>query len=182
MYTPIQRGLHHMVAGLILVTLPLGLILPHLEEGDLANLLYDIHKSLGISVFTLAVIRLALRFYLGAPPDPKAGHPVLYRIAKLGHGVLYGLILIVPLLGYTGTSMCCAPVFVFGLVSIPFKFSGSEELVKQIFMAHQWGAWLLGVTALGHIIMAYWHYRKNDGVFKRMWPDQSSSGGTSGAA
>ena len=182
MYAPMQRGLHHLVAGLILVMLPLGLLLPHLDEGDLASVLYEVHKSLGMSVFALVLIRLALRIYMGAPPDPTAVHPLLYSLAKLGHGLLYILILGLPMLGYTATSVCCKPVVFFGLVPVPLEFSGSEDLAKQIFKAHQWGAWLLGVTALGHITMAFWHSAQKDGVFERMWPDQSSSGGMGGAA
>ena len=104
MYAPMQRGLHHLVAGLILVMLPLGLLLPHLDEGDLASVLYEVHKSLGMSVFALVLIRLALRIYMGAPPDPTAVHPLLYSLAKLGHGLLYILILGLPMLGYTATS------------------------------------------------------------------------------
>ena len=182
MYTPLQRFLHQTVACLIVVMLPLGLLLPHLNEGFLAAVLYEVQKSLGIRVFLLMGMRLFIRLYRGAPPDPVMIDPMLYRLAKWGHWGLYALILAVPLLGYAATTMCCAPVLLFGLVPVPLSLVGSEDVVKQLFKAHQWAAWLLGVTALGHIVMAFWHRHQQDGVFNRMWPDQGASGEKGGAA
>ena len=166
MYAPVQRRLHHLMAGLIVVMIAVGLLLPHLDEGRLASLLYEIHKTIGILVLFLVVVRLGLRSVFGAPADPVSVPPALYLLAKAGHGLLYGLMIIVPILGYSATSMCCAPVL-----------TGSEDLMKKLFQLHEWGAWMLGLVAAGHVAMAFVHHRKKDGVFTRMWPDQSLSGG-----
>ena len=165
------------MAGLIVVMIAVGLLLPHLDEGRLASLLYEIHKTIGILVLFFVVVRLGLRSVFGAPADPVSVPPALYLLAKAGHGLLYGLMIIVPILGYSATSMCCAPVLFLGLIPVPVSLTGSEDLMKKLFQLHEWGAWMLGLVAAGHVAMAFVHHRKKDGVFTRMWPDQSLSGG-----
>ena len=177
MYAPVQRMLHHLMAGLIVVMMGVGLLLPHLDEGRLASFLYETHKTIGILVLVLVFLRLGLRLVLGAPADPVTVPPALYRLAKIGHALLYGLMIIVPILGYSATSMCCAPVNFLGVIPVPVPLTGSEDVMKKLFQLHEWGAWLLGLVAAGHVVMAFIHYRQNDGIFVRMWPDHNSSGG-----
>lgn len=177
MYAPVQRMLHHLMAGLIVVMMGVGLLLPHLEEGRLASILYEIHKTIGICVFLLVFLRIGCRLVLGAPADPIDVPHALYRLAKLGHGLLYGLMIVVPILGYSATSLCCAPVYFLGVIPVPIHLVGSEDVMKKLFLLHEWGAWLLGLVAAGHVGMAIVHYRQNDGVFSRMWPNHNASGG-----
>jgi cytochrome b561 len=177
MYAPVLRMLHHLMAGLIVIMVGLGLFLPHLDEGPLASFLYETHKTIGILVLVLVILRLGLRLALGTPADPVSVPPALYRLAKMGHGLLYGLMIVVPILGYSATSMCCAPVLFLGAIPVPVSLTGSEDLMKKLFLLHEWGAWMLGLVAAGHVAMGFVHYRQNDGVYARMWPDHTSSGG-----
>jgi cytochrome b561 len=174
-YPWLQRLMHRVMAILVLVMGMLGLSLPRLDEGPLADFFYEAHKSIGLLLMALLCFRLILRFYHGAAPDPANIQKSLYRFAKFGHGLIYVLLLIVPIIGFIATTLCCAPVMFLGLIPIPLVLAGSEDLVKQLFAAHQWGAYLLLLLAGGHIGMGIWHRKKGDGIYERMWPVQTGS-------
>lgn len=170
MYAPMQRKIHAVMAVLIFVMLPLGLVLPTLSEGPRAAFLYEAHKSIGLILLALLPLRLLIRVICGAPDDPPAVNPILYRFAKYAHVCLYGLLFFVPLMGLAGTVSCCAPVVFLGLVPLPLSLAISEAGTKLLFFLHEAGAYILGFAVFGHVLMAFWHRRKQDGVFERMWP------------
>ena len=90
-YAFILRILHWIMASLILLLVPLGFMLENLQGHPLQSFAYDLHKSLGISVFILAVIRVGARMVVGVP-DPEGSLPNWQKMAsKLVHGALYGL-------------------------------------------------------------------------------------------
>lgn len=171
MYAPIQRLIHAVMAVFILMMLPLGLLLPHLEEGPQAAFLYEAHKSIGLLLLALIFLRVLCRIFISTPDDPAHVDQRLYGFAKLAHLGLYGLMVMVPIAGLTATASCCSPVEFLGLVPMPLTIAASEDQTKLLFKLHEWGAWILGVTVFGHIGMALWHRAKKDGVFDRMWPD-----------
>ncbi len=175
MYHPILRWLHSLMAGLLLVMIPLGLILPHLEEGPWAGFLYEIHKSIGILLFGLILIRVVARLRLSSPHNPTAISAVWYRFIKLAHFALYGLMIAIPLLGYGATSICCAPIVWMGVYEIPLTIDASEDTAKLLFSWHAGLAWALALIVVGHILAALWHRHRQDGIFQRMWPSQGAS-------
>ena len=66
-YSAASKWLHWLIAGLVLVALPMGVILDKLPEGPLQDRLFDLHRSLGVLVLALAVLRVAARWTFGAP-------------------------------------------------------------------------------------------------------------------
>ena len=79
------------------------------------------HKSIGVAVLGLTVFRLCLRILANAPkPEPAA--PLVLVAAKVGHIILYGLLLVMPLSGWlmATTTPVRVPTFVFGLVELPY--------------------------------------------------------------
>lgn len=164
-----QKLLHWLHALLILLLIPSGLAMTRMGEGALTNVLYEGHKSFGILVFCLVIVRITLRIIKGAPAYGASMNPLLIRAARIGQGVIYGLVLVVPVLGYAATSMCCKPVALFGLWSVPLEISGSETLMKQLFFWHETGALVLTALVAGHIMMAIYHrWIARDGLFERM--------------
>jgi cytochrome b561 len=168
-YTTVQKWLHWLHAAIILCALLIGLAIVRMGEGELTNLAYEAHKSLGILAFGLVLIRGVIRIWFGVP-EPVESLPILMRVgAKLVHLALYGLILVVPMFGYAATSMCCKPVKLFGLITMPLDMSGSEALMKSIFGWHEALALILLALASAHILMALVHrFILKDGVFERM--------------
>lgn len=169
-YSGPSRFIHWAVAFLILlVMIPIGLTMVNLPDGELKNTLYELHKSFGMTVFVLAVIRVTIRAVEGFPPLPASVPGWQRAIARGTHLALYGLIFLVPTLGFVGTSMCCSPVNYFWLVPLPLEFSGSMEEAKSVLALHKAAVLLMGIILCVHVAAALWHgFVLRDGVLERM--------------
>jgi cytochrome b561 len=159
-WTRAQRGLHWWTATLIVVTFPLGFLMAGLPTSLLLLkfLLYQLHKSLGITVIILAVIRLAVRIRLGRPPWPRM--PAWQRhAASWAHSGLYGLLLIVPILGYFTAASAPAevPTLFFG-IPVPHVIGPDPALFAVLRSCHKTASITLAVLASGHAVVALHHY------------------------
>jgi cytochrome b561 len=163
--------LHWTIAALILLgLLPLGLTMVSLKDGPLKNFLYEAHKSFGMVVFTLAVVRVAVRTAQGFPPLPDTMPEWQKIAARATHLALYALILAVPVLGYTGTAMCCAPVNLLWTVPIPISVAGGMEQAEVVLAWHKAAVFLMAGILVLHVGAALWHrFVRRDGIFERMW-------------
>jgi cytochrome b561 len=171
-YAPVQKLLHWLMAVLIVTTIPIGLTIVNLlGPGPVTDFLYETHKSFGLTLFTLALIRIAVRWRRGAPPLV-GGLPAWQRAAAYGsHYALYLLIVLVPLTGWTATSACCAPVRLFWTVPLTLPVSGGMEAAKPIFLVHNSLALTLAAIVLVHAGAAlHHHFVRRDRTLARMWP------------
>ena len=168
-YSLPSRWLHWLIAVLVLMLIPAGIIMTDMDDGPVKDTIYELHKSAGITVFALAVLRVLVRTFLGVPA-PYAGLTTFQRMAsQVSHYALYVGIIAQPLTGWVATSMCCAPVNVLWTVPVTLGVTGSEETAKAIFFAHYAiGFTLAGVVAV-HISAALYHWLiRRDGVMARM--------------
>src|SRR6266481_3390781 len=95
-FTPLQRLLHWLMAVCILAMLFIGVGMVSTVMPKYLPLI-AIHKSLGITILVLALIRLAVRLRYGAPPLP-ADLPVPMRLAaQLSHYAFYAVMIVMPL-------------------------------------------------------------------------------------
>ena len=79
------------------------------------------------------------------------------------------LIVLVPVLGFVGTSMCCSPVNYFWLFPIPLEFAGGMERAKIVLTWHKAAVFLMGAILCLHVSAALWHgFVRRDGVLERM--------------
>ena len=177
-YALILRFLHWVMAALIILLVPLGFILENLDGHPLQGFAYDLHKSLGISVFILAVARIGAKLVVGVP-DPEPSLPRWQKTAsKLVHGALYGLVFLVPVFGYLGTSICCSPIWYFWLWEVPIRIEGGKDLARAMFEIHEIASLTLAGLAGLHITAALYHvFIRKDGVFVRMALYSRQSGG-----
>ncbi|MFM8700501.1 MAG: cytochrome b [Hyphomicrobiales bacterium] len=168
-YKLILRLLHWAMATLIILLVPLGFMLENLAGNPLQGFAYDLHKSLGISIFILAVVRIGAKLVVGVP-DPEPSLPRLQKTAsKLVHGALYGLVFLVPVFGYLGTSMCCSPIWFFWIWEVPIRIEGGKDLASAMFKIHEIASITLAGLAGLHITAALYHvFIRKDGVFARM--------------
>lgn len=124
-----------MAAG-ILGTLALGLYVAGMEPG-LSNLwLYGLHKTCGITLLALALLRLG--WHLGhPPPGPLPGPPAwMLAIARGTHRALYALMLAVPLSGWAYASATGLDVLVFGRMTLPAIAPVSEGWEDALHLLH----------------------------------------------
>ena len=171
-YAPAQKWLHWLTAALIvLVMIPAGLTMTRLGEGETTNTLYELHKSFGVIIFVLAVVRAGLRLTRGAPPlEP--GVPAWQRFAAhVSHYALYMLIFLVPITGWIATSACCAPVNLFWTVPVTLPIGGGEEFGKAVFRLHYGFVYTLMAILAIHVAAAlHHHFVRRDRTLVRMLP------------
>ncbi|KIQ97893.1 Cytochrome B561 [Lysobacter sp. A03] len=134
--------------------------------------MFNLHKSLGLTVLALAVVRLAWRLYAGAP-IPMASIPRWQLLlARVTHWLLYGLIIAMPLSGWLFDSASgLRPLRWFELFQVP-KLIAPNTGVREIARdAHGWIFWVLVLLILMHAGAAlYHHYFVGDGTLRRMLP------------
>lgn len=170
-YTPAQITLHWLSAVLVLliIALPYGSDLFEPLLGGGAGV-FTLHKSLGLLVLVLTVLRLVVRARAGAP-DLLATEPPAQRLAaKGGHALLYLLLILMPL---SGLLFGKRPVNLFWLVEIgPLPLSEGVREAAKLF--HVTAQYLLFLLILGHAGAALWHHHvRRDGVLRAMLPERS---------
>ncbi len=121
-YTRVAVILHWLVAVLMTANVVLALSADHVPDDSVRSVI-DAHKSIGVSVLGLALLRILWRLTHRPPPSP-AVHPRRERIAAhLVHGGLYLLILLLPLSGWLHDSAwkdaATHPMHWFGLFEWP---------------------------------------------------------------
>lgn len=171
-YSAAQKWLHWGMALLVAILAAVGLTMTRLGEGTVTGALYELHKSIGLIVLGLVTARMAVRLARGVPP-PEPGVPAWQqRAARASHYGLYGLLVLVPLAGWTATSSCCGPVNLFWSVPMTLPVSGEESFAKAVFWIHYALAFtLLGLVAL-HVAGALQHHLlRRDGTLNRMLPE-----------
>lgn len=173
-YSATQKTFHWLVAAGVLCLVPAGIIMVNLPDGDLKNRVYELHKSFGLTVLALVLARVLVRLSRGAP-ELEPGLPGWQRTAaNASHIALYVLIVLVPLLGWAGTSACCAPVQPFGLFSLTLPIGGGMERGEAILGVHKATALLLAALVLIHIAAALHHHLvRRDRTLIRMLPGGS---------
>lgn len=174
---PVQL-LHWLGVLLIVAVAGIGLVMVDLERGtDLRKLFYSLHKSLGITVLALAVLRIAVRVATRAPA-PLAGPGWQLRAARASHLLLYALLCAVPLSGWLLNSVAGQPLPWFGLVELPALAAKSVELRKPVDTAHLVLFWTLAALVCMHAAAAaHHHWLRGDDTLRRMWPRRARDAG-----
>lgn len=129
------------------------------------------HKSLGMLVFLLALARIGWRIVNRGRPVP-VPMPDWQRIAAAaGHGVLYLLILAMPLSGWAMSSSANYPVTLFGWFQFPAIVSPNHDLHEALEEVHEVLFNVLVVLAVVHAAAAlYHHFLLKDDSLRRMLP------------
>lgn len=168
----VSQAFHWLIVLLILTIAIVGLTMVELPKTPKYFWVYTLHKSLGLIVLTLAVLRLAWRLYAGAPA-PVPGTPRWQeRIASITHWLLYALIFAMPLSGWLyDSSSGLRPFRWFGLVEVP-KLSPPNESVRALSHdAHETMFWVLVFLVVVHAGAALYHHLiQNDATLARMLP------------
>ena len=169
-FAPLQRLLHWVMAACILAMLFIGVgMVSTIERKYLA--LVSIHKSLGIAILMLALIRLVVRLRYGAPALPPVMPEPMKLAAYLSHYALYALMIGMPLIGWAMLSAAPYPVTVFGAVHLPAILPQSDRLHSLLWSAHFYLAFVFFGVILLHIAAALFHALvRRDGVFESMAP------------
>ncbi|HET9534661.1 MAG TPA: cytochrome b [Mesorhizobium sp.] len=170
-YPATSKLLHWLVAVCVLTTAPVAIAMTRVGEGPTQDVLYDLHKSLGVTILILMILRLINRLAVGAPIADPGIKPWQKTVSSAVHTSFYVLLLAMPVVGYIATSAYGAPIPFFGLFNVPPIVDKNEALATQLFTIHRWVGWLLIVLVLTHVGAALYHYFiRRDKVLQRMLP------------
>jgi cytochrome b561 len=169
-YSPMAQFLHWAVVVLLAIQIPLGKIAHELPVGIERLAMMSRHKSVGITILALALLRLAWRWFDRPPAPPPM--PRWQAIAsRLNHWALYGLLFALPLSGWLMSSAAARPVSWFGLVQLP-DFVAPDPGLKEVFEeVHEVLVNVLLALVILHVAAALKHqFIDRDGLLLRMLP------------
>jgi len=171
-YTMTAQTLHWLIALLIVAQFVLARMAAPLPLGAHKLALLAEHKSFGMTVLMLAVIRFAWRLKNQPPALPTDMHRAERFLARFTHVSLYVLLIAMPLSGWLMSSAKNYSVSWFGAFSWPNLIKPSETAFSFFRTLHHLLSNVLFVIAALHILAALKHHFWNkDDVLVRMLPD-----------
>jgi cytochrome b561 len=178
-YGFLAMGFHWIVALFFLGNLGLGVYMSGLELSDPSVFpLYQLHKSFGVCIFLVVMLRLAWRL-IDAPPALPTKMALWEQIAsKLTHLGLYGALVAMPLTGWiiVSASPYNIPTRIFDLVPLPHIELIVTNPDKDLWLGFgEWSHWLLAWSAAAavflHVAAALrHHFMLKDDILRRMLP------------
>ncbi|MGA9421029.1 MAG: cytochrome b [Rhodanobacteraceae bacterium] len=169
----LARTFHWLIVAAILVQGTVGLVMINLPRRPSIIPVYSFHKSLGLTILALAVLRLAWRAFDRRPEEPPGMPHWQVIAARVSHVLLYVLLFALPLSGWLFDSIASLrPLYWWGLVRMPSLTGGALPAWKDAAAnLHATLFWtLFGVAAL-HVAAALKHHLiDRDDVLRRMLP------------
>jgi len=166
----VAKFFHWIVALGIIVNGIWGLLMTGMSPSMSKINVYALHKSIGLTVLALFVLRLAWRLFDRAPLDEPA--PRWQQLAAhITHGVLYGFVLAIPLSGWWFNSLHGNALQWFKLFNLPALAKKNEDLAHTAREIHEYLFYLLLLVLVVHVGAALKHHVfDQDNVLRRMLP------------
>jgi cytochrome b561 len=166
----VTRTLHWLIALLIVGMATVGWYMKGLPNTPYKATVYALHKSTGLTVLALVLVRIAWRLSERMRPAEPAGMPAWQvQAADVTHALLYVAMIAMPLSGWLFNSASNFPLRWFGLFSVP-ALTGPDPVLKSMAgYAHWFLFWCLAALFTAHAGAALdHHYRIRDNVLSRM--------------
>ncbi len=168
-YGIVGQALHWLVVLAIIATY----FIAEAAEDDEFGGLTGLHRSIGITILALAILRLLWRLADRAPAWPSTMTSRERVIARTTHAVLYALLFALPLTGWLRSTAAGDAVSFFGLLELPPLSAGAgeetlEEMHELLFNVLVAFAVLHAAAALKH------HFWNHDGVLRSMLPGHAA--------
>lgn len=170
-YGAAAQALHWIIAALIVTQFVLASMFDDLPLGMQKLALIARHKSFGMTVLMLAILRVLWRLGHAPPPLPAAMSALGKRLAQATHAGFYFLLFAMPLSGWLMSSAKNYSVSWFGLFTWPNLIGPGEDAFNAMKSTHDLLAKLLFGLAILHVAAALKHYFVDkDDVLQRMLP------------
>jgi cytochrome b561 len=169
-YTNTAILLHWLLVVALLAQIGFGWFLGDVPRGTPARTIYvNLHKSTGMIIGLIILLRLYWRATHPAPPLP-ASMPAWERVAaKWSHVLLYVCMIVMPLSGYIASNFSKYGVNFFNALKLP-PWGRDDSAIYDLFNTTHMVTSFVFVTLIAlHILAALRHLLKRDGVFGRMW-------------
>jgi len=170
-YGAIAKFLHWTIVVLIIAQFFIAESADELPDGIEKLKVLSGHKSIGMLVLILALVRIGWRLANRGTPAQVAMPRRQQIAAAAGHGLLYLLVLAQPITGWAMSSAANYPVMLFGWVQFPALVGANHDLHEILEGVHEATFYTLAVVALLHAAAAiYHHVWMKDDSLRRMLP------------
>ncbi len=162
---------HWLIVALIVLQVTLASLADDLPPGVKKLGLLARHKSVGITILMLVILRLLWRSLNLTPLLPTTLKPYERMLARLTHAALYVLLFAMPLSGWMMSSARGFPVSWFGFFTLPDLVPRNKSLYAAFLTTHEVLAWALAAVVTLHVAAALkHHFMLRDDVLRRMLP------------
>lgn len=171
-YGSVAKTFHWIIAILIIGMLIFGFILVNLKNTNPhREMLIGLHKSIGLTILLLVILRLFWRWINIQPPLPITVPFWEQMLAKSAHFFLYILIFLMIFSGWSLSSFGGHPVKFWNLIDVTLPVAKNQTISSAAFTAHQVIAWvIIGIVSF-HILGALKnHFIDKNQVLRRMLP------------
>jgi cytochrome b561 len=158
------RLMHWLTAGLMLLVFALAFSIDRTTSRASHTIFLQLHRSVGITIWTLTLVRLVWRHFAKYPDWPSDMQPTVRVAAKASEYALYALLLAQPIVGLLQTSAHGDHVDLFFLGQLPALIEKNRSLAQLLLTVHKSvGFTLFGLIAL-HVSAALFHHlwRRDD--------------------
>jgi cytochrome b561 len=168
-FTAFSRLLHWTMAAMVLSMLCIGVAM----VASLASyhVLVSIHRPLGIAILVLVVVRFVNRQLSALPPFPATMSRGERLAATVSEFTMYGLMFVLPLVGWGMLSAARYPIVLYGPLNLPYILPHNAMLYALLRKGHTLLAYLFFLTFIAHFGAILFHTLiVRDGMFNRMAP------------
>ncbi|MGC1521736.1 MAG: cytochrome b [Steroidobacteraceae bacterium] len=170
-YSAVAQSFHWIIAALIVTQFVLAYAADDLPLGAHKLALLARHKSFGMTILMLAMLRLLWRFRNPPPALPAGMTPLEQFLARTTHIAFYVLLFAMPVTGWVMSSAKNYSVSWFGFFTWPNLIGKNEQTFELLRTTHHVLSYILFTIAVLHILAALKHHFWNkDGVLLRMLP------------
>src|SRR5277367_5796518 len=170
-YSAVAQTFHWVIAALIVTQFVLANLEDDLPIGAHKLALLARHKSFGMTILMLAILRLLWRLKNPPPELPDGMAPLEKLLARATHIAFYVLLFVMPLTGWMMSSAKNYSVSWFGLFTWPNLIAPNERAFDLLRSTHDLLSFALLAIAILHILAAFKHHFWNkDDVLIRMVP------------
>ena len=171
-YNSAMIAIHWLTALLMFCIIPIGLTMTAMSrEAPAREVLFTIHKSIGITILALVVLRVIVRALSRAPDYPRTLGRLEHVTASAVQYLLYVVMVWMCVSGYV-TSLAGGHGFDwFFLFSVPDFVPHDRALQHLASTVHVAGQWAVYTLITAHVLGAVFHLVvRRDRVFQRMLP------------
>jgi cytochrome b561 len=163
---------HWLVAAAVLFMIGLGWTMGDIPRGTPERTFwFNLHKSIGVTVALVVILRLLWRWKNPPPPLPASVPSWQVNASRISHALLYLCLILMPLSGFAASQFTKYGVTYFGLFKIPPLGFENRVIYELLQGVHGVTASLLVLLVMLHVLAALKHlFVDRDGVFQRMLP------------
>ncbi len=154
-FTVLSRMLHWVTAILVFAALSIGFVVVN-SVGSYAQLIV-VHKTIGVLILLVMVARIVNRMRHHPPAWPPTIGALEGRLVGLSEKLLYGLLLLQPLVGWAMLSAAGGPIVVFGAIHLPRIAPFDAQLYWVLRQTHSVIAYTLTAVIAAHISAVLLH-------------------------